>query len=658
VGLLHDVLEDTLTTKEKLQETFGDDVAELVDGVTKISRYAYVSKEEQQAETFRKMLLAMVSDLRVVLVKLADRLHNMRTLQYLPDERRLSIARETIDIYAPIANRLGMGRIKSELEDLSFRYLHPREFEELNRAVSEKLSVSGELVDRVKGTLSKKLKENEIEGDVYGRVKSMYSIWSKMRRQEIDIGQLYDYLAFRIITPSVKDCYACLGIIHQMWRPVPGRIKDYIAMPKPNFYQSLHSTVVAEKGQPFEVQIRTREMDLVAEQGIAAHWKYKEGRVKASTDDANFLWLRQLVEWQHEISDPRVFMNSLKIDLYPDEVYTFTPKGDVFAFPRGATPLDFAYRIHTDVGHRCVGARVNGKLVALRTPLRNGDIVEIVTGAAQTPSREWVNMVVTSRAKHKIRHWLNAEQKNRSLDLGRKLVEKEAKRYRVQWRKLVAENALDGVLSEYGLSKLDDLYADVGYGKVSPRSLVERFVTDAQKEKGATDEGVLQQAVRKIFPFTSSPTAIKVKGYDDLMTYLAKCCNPLPGERIIGYITRGKGVAVHSANCPNVKNLMFNPDREIAVEWADQRQPQFQVELEILMEDRQGILARVISTIANLKTNIRQMDSRTSDGKATAELVLEIADLKHLEKVTRSITTVDGVVRVERRYNAGRHATA
>jgi guanosine-3',5'-bis(diphosphate) 3'-pyrophosphohydrolase len=657
VGLLHDVIEDTLTTKDVLQETFGEDVAELVDGVTKISRYAYVSKEEQQAETFRKMLLAMVSDLRVVLVKLADRLHNMRTLQFLPEERRLSIAKETMEIYAPIANRLGMGRIKSELEDLSFRYLHPREFEELSRAVSEKMAVSGDVVDRIKSTLTTQMGENEIPGDVYGRVKSMYSIFAKMKRQEIDIGQLYDYLAFRIITPSVKDCYACLGIIHQMWRPVPGRIKDYIAMPKPNFYQSLHTTVVAEKGQPFEVQIRTRDMDLIAEQGIAAHWKYKEGRVGARTDDANFLWLRQLVEWQHEIKDPRVFMNSLKIDLYPDEVYTFTPKGDVFAFPRGATPLDFAYRIHTDVGHRCVGARVNGKLLPLRTPLKNGDIVDILTGATQTPSREWVNMVVTSRARHKIRHWLNTEQKHRSIELGRKLIEKEAKKYKVAWRKLVAENALDGVLSEYGLSRLDDLYADVGYGKVSARSLVERFITDEQKEKGPTDAGVIQAAVRKIFPFTATSTAIKVKGYDDLMTYLAKCCNPLPGEPILGYITRGKGVAVHSANCPNVKNLMFNPDREIAVEWADQRQSQFQVDLEIVMEDRQGILARVISTIANLKTNIRQMDTRTGEGKATAELVLEIADLKHLEKVTRSIVGVDGVLQVERKYNI-KHATA
>ncbi|HEX6179099.1 MAG TPA: RelA/SpoT family protein, partial [Thermoanaerobaculia bacterium] len=397
VGLLHDVLEDTLTTKEKLQELFGDDVAELVDGVTKISRYAYVSKEEQQAETFRKMLLAMVSDLRVVLVKLADRLHNMRTLQYLAEEKRIAVANETLDIYAPIANRLGMGRIKSELEDLSLRHLHPREYLDLKSTVEEKLAVSADVVDRINSTLTARLKESEIDGEVTGRVKSMYSIWTKLRRQEIDIGQVYDYLAFRIITNSVKDCYACLGIIHQVWRPVPGRIKDYIAMPKPNFYQSLHTTVVAGRGQPFEVQIRTREMDLIAEQGIAAHWKYKEGRVGASSDDANFLWLRQLVEWQQEIKDPRVFMNSLKIDLYPDEVYTFTPKGDVFAFPRGATPLDFAYRIHTDVGHRCVGARVNGKLVPLKTQLKNGDILEILTAPNQTPSREWINMVATSR---------------------------------------------------------------------------------------------------------------------------------------------------------------------------------------------------------------------------------------------------------------------
>src|SRR6185369_14301291 len=404
--------------------------------------------------------------------------------------------KETLEIYAPIANRLGMGKVKAELEDLSLQHLHPREYDELSKTVAEKVSVSGDLVDRIRTTLMDRLRENGIEVDVYGRVKSMFSIWAKLRRQETDIGQVYDYLAFRIITQSVKDCYGALGFVHQMWRPVPGRIKDYIAMPKPNFYQSLHTTVVAEKGQPFEVQIRTREMDLIAEQGIAAHWKYKEGRVGAQPDDSSFLWLRQLVEWQNDIKDPRVFMHSLKIDLYPDEVYTFTPKGDVFAFPRGATPLDFAFRIHTDVGSHCVGARVNGKLVPLRTQLKNGDIVEISTAPNQTPSREWLGMVVTARARHKIRHWINIEQKHRSIELGRRLIEKEAKRYRVQWRKLVAENALDSVLAELALPRLDDLYADVGYGKLSPRSVVERFAKDEQPQP----ETVVQRAVRKIFP--------------------------------------------------------------------------------------------------------------------------------------------------------------
>jgi GTP pyrophosphokinase len=649
VGLLHDVLEDTLTTKEKLRELFGEDIAELVDGVTKISKYAYVSKEEAQAETFRKMLLAMATDLRVVLVKLADRLHNMRTLSHMPEDRRHTIAKETMEIYAPIANRLGMGLMKGDLEDLSFSFMQPREYEELVEAVQQKMKVSGDIVERIRTTLSTQMAENTIDVEVYGRVKSMYSIYRKLRRQGIDIGQVYDYLAFRIITNSVRDCYAALGIIHQTWRPVPGRIKDYIAMPKPNFYQSLHTTVVAEQGQPFEVQIRTPEMDLIAEQGIAAHWKYKEGRVGPSPDDKSFLWLRQLVEWQKEIKDPRVFMNSLKIDLYPDEVYTFTPRGDVFAFPRGATPLDFAYRIHTDVGHHCVGARINGKLVPLKTPLKNGDIVEILTGANQAPNREWLTIAVTSRARHKIRHWLNTEQKNRSIELGRKLLEKEAKKYRVSIKKLVAENALDSVLSEHGLSRLEDLYADIGYGKIAAKSVVERYVPDADKEK-RTDAGVIQQAVRKMFPFAGSQ-AIKVRGADDFMTYLAKCCNPLPGEEIVGYVTRGKGVAVHSANCPNVRNLMFNPDREIAVSWGDERAAQFLVELAIAIEDRTGMLARVISSIANLKTNIKNIEARTADGKGVIEVTVEIADLKQLEKVIRSVTAIDGVSNVERKYN-------
>jgi GTP pyrophosphokinase len=655
VGLLHDVIEDTLTTREKLEELFGADVADIVDSLTKISRYAYVSKEEEQAETFRKMILAMVSDLRVVLVKLADRLHNMRTLHHLPQERRHRIAKETIEIYAPIANRLGMGRVKAELEDLAFQHLHPKESEELTVAVRDKMTLSADVVERLRKTIEEKVEEADIHAEVSGRVKSLHSIHQKLRRQGIDIGQLYDYLAFRIITDSVKDCYAALGIIHQAWRPVPGRIKDYIAMPKPNFYQSLHTTVVAEKGQPFEVQIRTREMDLIAEQGIAAHWKYKEGRVGASPDDKNFLWLRQLVEWQQEINDPKVFMNSLRIDLYPDEVYTFTPKGEVFAFPRGATPLDFAYRIHTDLGNHCVGARVNGKLVQLRTPLRNGDIIEIISAPNQTPSREWLSIVVTSRARHKIRHWLNAEQKKRSLELGRKLVEKEAKRFRVPIRKLIAESALDGVLAEHGYSRLEDMFADVGYGKLAARAVIERFVPDDSK-KAEEAPSPIRDAVRKMFPFGGSP-ALKVKGSDDLMTYLAKCCNPLPGEKIVGYVTRGKGIAVHSDSCPNVRNLMFNPDREIEVEWGDKEAAQYRIDLEVQVEDRTGMLARVVSQIANMKTNIRNIEARTSDGRGVIDLTVEISDLRHLEKVLKGLSNLDGVIAVERKYNA-RQASA
>jgi GTP pyrophosphokinase len=654
VGLLHDVIEDTLTTREKLEELFGADVADIVDSLTKISKYAYVSKEEEQAETFRKMILAMVSDLRVVLVKLADRLHNMRTLHHLPPERRHRIAKETIEIYAPIANRLGMGKVKAELEDLAFQNLHPREFDELTVAVREKMTVSADVVERLRATVQAKVEEAEIHAEVSGRVKSLHSIHQKLRRQGIDIGQLYDYLAFRIITDSVKDCYAALGIIHQAWRPVPGRIKDYIAMPKPNFYQALHTTVVAEKGQPFEVQIRTREMDLIAEQGIAAHWKYKEGRVRANPDDENFLWLRQLVEWQHEIKDPKVFMNSLRIDLYPDEVYIFTPKGEVFAFPRGATPLDFAYRIHTDLGNHCVGARVNGKLVQLKTPLRNGDIIEILSAPNQTPSREWLSTVVTSRARHKIRHWLNAEQKKRSLELGRKLVEKEAKKARVPIRKLIAESALDGVLAEHGYARLEDMFADVGYGKLAARTVIERFVPDDGTK--VEEPTPIRDAVRKMFPFGGSP-ALKVKGSDDLMTYLAKCCNPLPGEKIVGYVTRGKGIAVHSDSCPNVRNLMFNPDREIEVEWGEKEAAQYRIDLEVQVEDRTGMLARVVSQIANMKTNIRNIEARTSDGRGVIDLTVEISDLRHLEKVLKGLTHLDGVIAVERKYNA-RQASA
>lgn len=658
VGLLHDVLEDTLTTKEHLQELFGEEVAEVVDGVTKISRYAYVSREEQQAETFRKMILASVSDVRVILVKLADRLHNMRTLDHMPEDRRRQIAQETLEIYAPIANRLGMGRIKTELEDLAFRWVSPREYEELDQAVREKISVSADLVERIRGTVSRVIADNGIEGEVTGRMKSMYSIWQKLKRQGIDIGQLYDYLAFRIVTPTVKDCYAALGIIHQTWRPVPGRIKDYIAMPKPNLYQSLHTTVVAELGQPFEVQIRTRDMDLVAEQGIAAHWKYKEGRTADLGEDSTLQWLRQLVEWQQEVNDPRVFMNSLKVDLYPDEVYTFTPKGDVFAFPRGATPLDFAYHIHTDIGHRCVGARVNGKLVPLRTALRNGDIVEILTGPNQSPNREWLGIVATSRARHKIRHWLNTEQKARSIELGRKLFEKEAKKFKLSVRRTLSDEVLGPVLEELGYPRVEEMFADLGYGKLSAREVVERFVPEDQKGREEAEPGVLQQAVRRIFPFGSGKGTVLVRGQHDLLTYLAKCCSPIPGEEVVGYVTRGKGIAVHSRSCPNVRNLMYNPDREIEVGWADEAASAYNAELEVKMDDRTGLLAQVVSAIANLKVNIRNIDAKTNDGRGVVGLTVEVTNLRQLEKTIRVVSGIEGVSSVQRRYSGSRPTTA
>ena len=425
VGLLHDVLEDTLTTKEAIAKQFGAEVADLVDGLTKISKFSYVSREEEQAETFRKMILAMVSDIRVVLVKLADRLHNMRTLQYLPEGKRFEIARETMDIYAPIANRLGMGLVKGELEDLAFLHLEPAEHERVRREVERNLKGSEKTIEQIRVELETRLREAGVAGEVVGRRKHYHSIWSKMQRRGVDLAQLYDILAFRIVVGETRDCYAALGLVHQRWRPVPGRIKDYIAMPKPNFYQSLHTSVMSDKAQPFEVQIRTREMDLIAERGIAAHWKYKEGRLAPQQNDVRLQWLRQLVDWQSDVSDPRQFLSSLKADLSADEVYTFTPKGEVFAFPRGATTVDFAYRVHTDVGHRCVGARINGRLVPLKTNIASGDIVEILTAPHQAPSRDWLSFVATSRARHKIRQYIHTQEKLQAVELGRRLLERE-----------------------------------------------------------------------------------------------------------------------------------------------------------------------------------------------------------------------------------------
>ncbi len=645
-GLLHDIVEDTQTPIDRIKELFGADVAHVVEGVTKLGAISFSSSEERQAENFRKMLLAMVDDIRVILVKLADRLHNMRTLHHLPEERRIKIAQETRDIYAPIANRLGMSKVKNELEELAFRYLEPKAYEALRSSVESRRRATEGMIEELKKTIAAKLAESQVPViQIDGRIKRLFSIHQKLKRQKIDLDQVYDLVALRIITGSVRDCYAALGIIHQTWSPVPGRIKDFIATPRPNGYQSLHTSVVSERGFPFEVQIRSMEMHGTAEEGIAAHWKYKEGRVGAGRDEQYFVWLRQLLEWQQEVRDPQEFLQNLKIDLYPEEVYIFTPKGEVKALPRDASPVDFAYSIHTDVGHQCVGARVNGKMVPLRTRLRNGDIVEIITTTGHRPSRDWLNFVVTSRARNKIKHFIHAEEKARSLELGRRLFEKEARRFGVNMKSLTDAELVNRVLGEYGMQKTDDLFAAIGYGKLPARSVLAKFVPTEQLKE--TPESGIASVVRRVLG--TGADRIKVRGFDDLLVFRARCCNPIRGEQIVGYITRGKGVSVHSSTCPNVVNLLYDPERRIDVEWdkGTDASP-YTVRLSIQVEDRKGILADVSSKIAGINTNIRNVEATVDDQRGRIDMTVEISDLKHLQKVIKSLRSIEGVLDVER----------
>ncbi|MEO8502917.1 MAG: bifunctional (p)ppGpp synthetase/guanosine-3',5'-bis(diphosphate) 3'-pyrophosphohydrolase [Acidobacteriota bacterium] len=655
VGLLHDVLEDTLATREELEARFGAEISGLVDGVTKIGKHAYVRRDQAQAETFRKMILASTRDIRVILVKLADRLHNLETLEHLSPESRRRIAQETLEIYAPIAHRLGMARVKGDLEDLAFFYLYPHQFAALKSKIDEKLKLGQDAIQDIHARLESSLREAGIECEISFRVKRFYSVHQKLHRQGIDVSQLYDYLAFRVVTVSLRDTYAALGVVHQSWRPIPGRFKDYIAMAKPNLYQSLHTTVVGDRGQPFEVQIRTREMDAVAEEGIAAHWRYKEGKLEPRAGDGNIVWLRQLLEWQQEVADPREFMTALKIDLYPDEVYAFTPRGEVFSFPRGATPLDLAYRVHTDLGHHCVGARVNGKLVPLRTALQNGDMVEILTSPQRNPSRDWLNVVTTSRARSKIRHWLNVQQKERAVEIGRRMLEKELRQYKVPAKKVLDGPAMKAFLTAEGIPRLDDLLARIGFGKAAVRQVLSRVLTDQQLAEPAEKPGALRKVVSRILPFGSGAGGpIAVKGQGDMLAFLAKCCSPLPGEDIIGYVTRGRGVSVHSVECPNVRNLMYNPEREIEVEWAKQGENVYQVSLSIETEDQPGILAKLTEVIAKLDSNIRAFEAQTVEtGTGLILVTVEVRNRKHLEKLRLGIRALSGVIKVERRLASG-----
>jgi GTP pyrophosphokinase len=651
-GLLHDIVEDTDTTIETIKEYFGGEVAHLVDGLTKISKLDHVSREEQQALNMRKMLLAMVDDVRVVIVKLADRLHNMRTLEHLPGEKRRRIAQETLDVYAPIAHRLGMSRIRGELEDLSFKYLEPEEYTKLKELVEDRRSRLDHFLSNVNQRILKMMSDSDIKIlHVEGRIKRLYSIYQKLKRQKISIDQVYDLIAVRIITDSVRDCYAALGVIHHAWKPIPTRFKDWIAMPRENFYQSLHTSVVGDGGQPLEVQIRTEEMHTVAEEGIAAHWKYKEGRRGTHTDeDQVFVWLKRLVEGQQEVKDSREFLDALKLDLYPKDVYCFTPKGKVIELPRGATPVDFAFAIHTEVGLSCNGAKANGRIVPLKYQIRNGDVLEVMTSPSARPSRDWMNFAKTSRARSKIRHYLVENERNTAVELGKKIFEKEAEKFHLNLKKLISNGDLDRIAPDYGCARGEDLMAALGYGKVMPRSVIAKLLPperagEIEEEKKPT----LKQVVKRALGLQDR---IVVKGIDDMLVYRAQCCNPIRGEEIIGYITRGKGVAVHSTRCPNAPSLKVNPERLIEVEWmkADgTNSSAYPVTMRLLTEDRPGMVADVTKTIAGVGTNIRDIHASVdSAGHGVLIVTAEIFDVKHLQKITSALKSVKGVIDVER----------
>jgi len=648
-GLLHDVVEDTSATIEEVRKEFGDEVARCVDGVTKLSKLDLASREERQAESVRKMLLAMVDDIRVILVKLADRLHNMRTLGSLPEEKRLRIAQETMDIYAPIAHRLGMGKIRSELEDLAFRYLEPEASEGLLREFEAARPANEAFLNKIKHIVEINLAREGIPARVDIRVKRAYSVFQKLKRQKIVLDQVYDLLAVRIITDSVKNCYAALGVIHNEWHPIPGRIKDFIAIPRPNLYQSLHTSVMGPEGRHFEVQIRTDEMHRIAEEGIAAHWKYKEGRRGPADDDQRISWLRQLVEWQRDMRDSGEFMSTLKVDLYPEEVYCFTPKGRVIALPRGATPIDFAYAIHSDVGNTCVGGKVNGRIVQLKHPLRNGDVVEILTQTGHLPSKDWLAVVKTSRARNKIRHVINTTERAKAIEIGQKYLEREARRLGVQLGR-ITRTQLEAVAADYGCSKMEDLHAALGYGKYSARQVLQKLAPDLVPAETPEPAAPAPERPAAVRPGDDQDLVIQVKGIDDLMTYRAKCCNPIRGEPIVGYVTRGKGIAVHSVNCSNVQNLMYDAERKIEVEWARAVSHTFPVTLQVRTEDRPGMLSQITTSLFNEQTNILSLETHggETDGGASIDMTLEVKDKRQLERVVSAIRRISGVRDIER----------
>ncbi|HOF57192.1 MAG TPA: bifunctional (p)ppGpp synthetase/guanosine-3',5'-bis(diphosphate) 3'-pyrophosphohydrolase [Syntrophorhabdaceae bacterium] len=638
-GLLHDTIEDSYVSKSEIEENFGTEVAELVDGVTKIGQIPLKTSEDSKVETFRKMLLAMSKDIRVILIKLADRYHNMKTLNFLSSNKQIDIARETMDIYAPLAHRLGIEWLKGELEDEAFKYLLPLEYKNVVSKIAKKRKERDTYIQEVIELLKGKFQQFKLDAVIFGRAKKLYSIYRKTIIEKLELDDIYDLTAFRVIVNNVKDCYLALGLIHSFFRPIPGKFNDYIALPKPNMYQSLHTKVVGPYGEKIEIQIRTHEMHKIAEEGIAAHWKYKEGSVFDPKEDKIFGWLRRLIESQQELKDNKEFMEIFKIDLFPDEIYVFTPRGDVKELSKGSTPVDFAYAIHSQLGHTCVGAKVNGRLVPLKYELKSGDTVDIQTNQAHKPSKDWLNFVKTSRAKTKIRQWIKAEQRERSIELGKSLIEKELSKYDLSLTKMLKTGELLGLAKEFSFETVDDLFAGVGYGLYSPMQVLGKIIPEVEKP------GKLQQIISNIK--TGKDNAIRVQGVDGMVVRFAKCCNPIPGDIIFGFITRGRGLTIHAADCPNIHT--YDEQRKIDVTWEPNKNYTYPVKLKIIGDDRKGLLSDISSTMASNKVNIIGAQAMTNQDKTASGIYeVEVGNMSKLQKVIKSIQKIKGVKSVER----------
>ena len=659
-ALLHDIVEDTDVTYEDIKNEFGEEIAEMVDGVTKLKQIQYASIEEHQVENYRKMFLAMGKDIRVIIIKLADRLHNMRTLEFLKRDRQIAIAQETMQLYAPLANRLGLYAMKWELEDLGFQYLYPEEYKELVKGIEQKREQRLKFIEKIMADIRVQLKKQHIEAEVTGRAKHLYSIYRKMMRDNKTLDQIYDLFALRIIVNSVKDCYTALGVVHEMYSPMPGRFKDYIAVPKPNMYQSIHTTLLGEKGTPFEVQIRTWDMHRIAEYGIAAHWAYKEanygskkGQKVVSVKEDKLAWLRETLEWQQEMQDPQEFLETLKTELFEDEVYVFTPKGAIKVLPRGATPIDFAYSIHAEIGNHMTGAKINSKMVPIITPVKNGDIVEIITSDnSKGPSMDWLKFVKSSTAKNKIQQWFKKERKVENTEKGKDAIEKELKRIGISYTDLFKVEYINPMLERYKYKNLDEMYAAVGFGAISATRIIARMLIEYRKEhkEDKIEEKIEELEVRKNKNEKPSGSGIIVKGIDNCLVKLSKCCNPLPGDEIIGYITKGRGVSVHRKDCVNINELLKEENRIIDVQWYNQEKVKYTVEIEIYANDRNGLLADIVQKINDSKAKLLGVNARTNKERiALTEVTIEIDSLESLNKIIREIRKIDSVYEVNRK---------